>query len=50
MKSSGIPLETDIVDTRDGQAFYFRDPDGNLLALMDFYPGSSLSLNALRSR
>lgn len=49
LKSQGLILETGIVDTQDGQAFYFRDPDGNLLALMEFAPGSKLSLNALNS-
>ena len=49
LKSLGIPLETDIVDVQDGRAFYFRDLDGNLLALMEFIPGSKLSLKAIRS-
>ena len=49
LQSLGIPLETDIVDVQDGRAFYFRDLDGNLLALMEFIPGSKLSLKAIRS-
>ena len=50
LKSLGISLETDIVDVEDGRAFYFRDLDGNLLALMEFIPGSKLSLKGIRSR
>ena len=50
LKSLGIPLETDIVDVQDERAFYFRDLDGNLLALMEFDSGSKLSLKAIRSR
>ncbi len=49
LRSLGLALETEIVATQDGKAFYFRDPDGNLLALMEFDPGSKLSLNALNS-
>lgn len=49
LKSLGLALETEIVDTQDGRAFYFRDPDGNLLALMEFRSGSKLSLQAFNS-
>jgi hypothetical protein len=49
LKSLGIPLETTIVEVQDGRAFYFRDLDGNLLALMEFVPGSKLSLKSIRS-
>ena len=49
LKSLGITLETDIVKVQDGRAFYFRDLDGNLLALMEFVPGSKLSLKGIRS-
>ena len=49
LKSLGITLETDIVKEQDGRAFYFRDLDGNLLALMEFVPGSKLSLKGIRS-
>lgn len=46
LNSLGIPFETEILDVLDGRAFYFRDLDGNLLAFMEFNPGSNLSLKA----
>ena len=49
LNSLGIPLETEILDVQDGRAFYFRDLNGNLLAFMEFNPGSDLSLKATRS-
>lgn len=49
IRAAGVVLETEIVETVDGRAFYLRDPDGNLLALTQINKGSSLSLNALEA-
>jgi catechol 2,3-dioxygenase-like lactoylglutathione lyase family enzyme len=46
IKAEGVALDTEIVETADGRAFYLRDPDGNLITLTEIEEGSDLSLRA----
>jgi len=48
IQEAGVVLETAIVETDTGRAFYLRDPDGNLLSVMQVDAGSPFGLDSLK--
>lgn len=47
LRKEGVETLTDIVPVEGGQAVYLRDPDGNLISIIEFQKGSPLSIASL---